>query len=144
MNVITLGTFDLFHVGHVRLLERCRLLSGPGQVTVGLNSDAFVTRYKGRRPVIGYDDRAAVLEACRHVDAVVANDQNPSASAVILASQAEAIVVGNDWEGRDYSGQLGLPKHWFRDAGIRIIYVPYTEGVSSTSIRAAVLARVDL
>lgn len=135
MNVVTLGTFDLFHVGHVRLLERADML---GRVTVGLNTDEFVTRYKGRPPVIRYNDRAEVLRACRYVAEVVPNDQRPSAAALILAAGADVIVVGDDWQGRDYMGQLGLEAGWPERVGIEIVYLPRTPGVSTTQIRALV------
>ncbi len=59
MNVITLGTFDLFHLGHLKLLKRCRDFAGEhGVVTVGLNTDEFITRYKGKPPVMSYEERA--------------------------------------------------------------------------------------
>jgi glycerol-3-phosphate cytidylyltransferase len=137
--VVTLGTFDLFHAGHVRLLERC---AGIGQrVVVGLNTDEFVTRYKGRPPVVAYEDRAAVLRACRYVDGVLPNDQaDGSAADVIERSGADAIVVGSDWQGRDYLGQLGITDDWVRARGIGILYLPYTEGISTTRIRAGMAA----
>ena len=103
MNVLTLGTFDLFHAGHVALFRRCRNLAGSGgRVIVGLNTDEFVERYKGAPPVIGYVDREAVIEACVHVDCVLPNDQpDGTAAAVIEESGADIIVVGSDWQDRD-------------------------------------------
>jgi glycerol-3-phosphate cytidylyltransferase len=136
VTVLTLGTFDLFHAGHVNLLRRCRELGSP--VVVGLNSDAFVERYKGRPPVIGYTGRAAVVAACRYVDAVVANDQpNGSAWALIAELRPAAIVVGDDWADRDYLGQLGVEPRDLDDIGARVVFVPYTQGISSSAIRAA-------
>src|SRR4051812_2134643 len=74
MIVATAGTFDLFHAGHANLLRRCRWLAGEdGEVVVILNLDEFVEAYKGRRPVVAYQDRAAVLRALRDVDVVVPN-----------------------------------------------------------------------
>ena len=141
MNVLTLGTFDLFHAGHVRLLERCRLLAGTGQVVVALNQDEFVERYKGRAPVISYRDRAIVVRACRYVDSVAVNPQEaPGDSIATLLSRTptDAIVIGSDWRDRDYLGQTGLSQPDLDALGIIVIYVPYTEGISSSRIREAV------
>lgn len=132
MIVLTLGTFDLFHVGHVRLLARCADI---GPTTVGLNTDGFVTIYKGRPPIIPYADRREVLLACRYVDAVVANDQQPSAADVIDGIAPDVIVVGSDWEHRDYPAQLGLTQEWLDQRGIEVRFVSYTDGVSSSLIR---------
>lgn len=136
MRVLTLGTFDLFHRGHVQLLARCAALADGGRVIVGLNTDAFVREYKGRPSVVSFADRAAVLLACRYVDDVIANGRD--AKPAILASKAQAIVVGDDWKERDYLGQLGVTQAWLDRQAIRIVYVPYTQGISSTEIRARV------
>lgn len=137
--VITLGTFDLFHAGHVRLLHRCANLGD--RVIVGLNTDEFVERFKGRRPVVPYDGRAEVLNACRYVSRVVPNDQaDGSALGVIADSGADLIVVGSDWENRDYLGQLGVPADWLQARGIGVVFLPYTEGVSTTAIREVLSA----
>lgn len=134
MTVLTMGTFDLFHVGHVRLLERCAAL---GQVVVGLNTDDFVTRYKGRPPVMRYEERKVVLEACRYVHRVLPNAQaTGSAADVIERSGASAIVVGSDWQSKDYLGQIGVAPAWIEERGIRIVYLPYTDGISTSDIRA--------
>ena len=136
MRVLTLGTFDLFHSGHVNLLRRCRDIAGAGVVTVGLNTDEFVARFKGRPPVINYEDRRAVVEACCHVDEVLPNAQaNGTAFDVIALAHPNVIVVGSDWQNRDYCGQLGVSQEWFDDHGIRIMFVPYTAGISTTDIR---------
>jgi len=137
MRVLTLGTFDLFHAGHVRLLERCRALAGPtGSVVVGLNRDAFVTRFKGRPPVIPYTGRAEVLRACRHVDLVMENGGDEDCRPTVIRAAPEMIVVGSDWLERDYLGQTNLTGDWLQDRAIALCFVPYTAGVSSSAIRA--------
>ena len=133
---MTLGTFDLFHVGHVNLLRRC---ADMGRVIVGLNTDEFVRRYKGRTPVIAYEDREAVLRACRYVSDVRPNAQPKGSAWQLIASvNPDIIAVGSDWADRDYLGQLGIEA---RDLGaIRIVFLPYTNDVSSTAIRARLAA----
>ena len=72
--VYTGGTFDLIHSGHVEFLKACRRLAGnSGRVIVSLNSDAFIEAYKGRRPVMSFDERATVLRELRSVDQVIEN-----------------------------------------------------------------------
>jgi len=139
MIVLTLGTFDLFHYGHVRLLLRCRGLAGPsGKVIVALNPDAFVEQFKGRRPVLSYEDRKEVLEACRYVDKVVANDGGADSKPVITRVRPDLIVVGDDWKHRDYYAQLSVTEAWLEQQDIRVIYVPYTSTISSSQIRTTV------
>lgn len=140
MNVITLGTFDLFHSGHVQLLKRCREIAGAdGKVVVALNSDKFVEAFKKKTPVVAFRERRLVVEACRYVDRVTYNDQDglevTSAAETIEGAAADAIVVGSDWRDRDYLGQLGITQEWLDKRGIYVIYVPYTQGISSTAIR---------
>lgn len=135
MNVLTMGVFDLFHRGHVRLLSRCRALAGEGSVTVGLNTDEFTERYKGSRPVVSYADRRAVLEACRYVDTVIPNAQpDGSARDVIEDSGAQLIVVAG-WRDKDYLGQIGVSQDWLDERDVWVLHIPYTDGISTTEIK---------
>lgn len=135
MRVLTLGTFDLPHAGHVALFARCRSLAGPGgAVIVGLNTDGFVQRYKGAPPVMPYPDREAVISSIRHVDAVVPNDQTDgSARDVIEGVVPDIIAVGWDWRSRDYLEQLGIDAAYLADRRIRVVYLPYTPGIAGSS-----------
>lgn len=138
MNVLTLGTFDVFHTGHVNLLRRCREIAGGGRVTVALNSDEFIVAFKHHAPVIPFHDRLTVLGACRYVDWVTANSQTGAGSSsapTIDFTKPEVIVVGSDWEGRDYLGQLGITQDYLNARSIEVRFVPYTQGISSTAIR---------
>lgn len=139
MRVLTLGTFDLFHTGHVNLLRRCRWMAGEsGTVLVGLNTDSFVERYKGAPPVIAYADRYRVLMACRYVDGVVPNEQpDGSIRDVIGATEPDVIVVGSDWQDRDYHAQIGMTADELAARGIRVAYAPYTPDISTSAIKAA-------
>ena len=134
--VYTGGTFDLFHIGHVRLLQRCRGLAGDSIVVVSLNTDEFITAYKGRPPTIAYRDRCEVLAACRYVDRVVENVGGADSKPAIDDVRPDIIAVGSDWEGRDYHAQMSFTQEWLDERGIRLVYLPYTEGVSSSAIRA--------
>lgn len=134
--VYTGGTFDLFHVGHVNLLGKCREVAGPtGKVVVSLNTDEFILKYKGRLPVYGYQDRKQILLACRYVDVVVQNIGNEDSRPAIDFVKPDYIVVGSDWVAKDYHKQMCFTQAWLDCSGISLVYVPYTKGVSTTEIR---------
>ena len=136
MKVYTGGTFDLFHAGHANLLRQCRLLAGTGPVVVALNTDEFIAAYKGRPPVVSYDDRAAVLAACRYVNQVVPNTGGADSRPAIEAVSPDLIVIGSDWATRDYHAQMGFTQAWLDERGIALCYVPYTPGISTTDLKA--------
>lgn len=136
--VLTLGTFDLFHWGHVNLLARCRMLAGrEGLVVVALNPDEFIEQYKGRPPVIPYHGRLSVLAACKYVDRVVCNYGGADSKPIIEAVGPDIIAVGDDWAHKDYYGQLRVTPLWLEERNIRIEYLPYTREISSSLIRTA-------
>ena len=130
--VYTGGTFDLFHSGHVELLRRCAEM---GSVVVSLNTDEFIEAYKGRKPVISYEERAKVLDACRYVDRVVPNIGGNDSRIAIDLVKPDLIVIGSDWARRDYHAQMSFTQEWLDDRGIGLCYVPYTRGISTTDIK---------
>lgn len=135
--VYTGGTFDLFHPGHVNLLRQCRKIAGEdGSVCVALNTDEFVEAYKGKRPVMSYQERSAVLRASRYVDYVVENLGGTDSLPTISSVRPDFIVVGSDWATKDYYKQMGFSQKWLDVMGITLVYVPYTEAISSTKIKA--------
>lgn len=130
--IYTGGTFDLFHAGHVELLRRCAEL---GSVVVSLNTDEFIEAYKGRKPVISYEERAKVLDACRYVDRVVPNIGGNDSRIAIDLVKPDLIVIGSDWAQRDYHAQMSFNQEWLDERGIGLCYVPYTRGISTTDIK---------
>jgi glycerol-3-phosphate cytidylyltransferase len=133
LRVYTGGTFDLFHAGHVRLLARCAEL---GAVTVALNTDEFIEEYKGKPPVMRFDERREVLESCKFVDEVVANIGGADSRPTIEMVKPDLIVIGSDWATRDYYKQMQFDQFWLDQRGIGMCYIPYTSGISSTDIKA--------
>jgi glycerol-3-phosphate cytidylyltransferase len=136
--VYTGGTFDLYHAGHARFLRRCHEL---GSVTVSLNTDDFIEEYKGKPPVLSYADRAEVLLSTRYVDQVVPNSGGPDSRIAIEAVEPDIIAIGSDWARRDYYTQMAFDQDWLDDRGIALIYIPYTQGISSTAIKERMLFR---
>ena len=91
--VLTYGTFDLFHPGHVQLLKRARELGT--RLVVGLSTDEF-NALKGKKSVMSFEDRKAVLEACRYVDEVFAEDDWDSWSEFRTLAPKELQILGDD------------------------------------------------
>ena len=134
--VYTGGTFDLFHSAHVRFLKACRRLAGQdGQVVVALNTDAFIQAYKGKLPVMTFDERKEVLLGCRYVDAVIPNVAGADSKPSIEQVMPDLIVIGDDWARKDYYAQMQFTREWLDQMDIQLVYVPYTPGISTTDLK---------
>jgi len=131
--IYTGGTFDLFHSGHVNLLRRCSQLGDV--VVVSLNTDEFIEGYKGKPPVLSYQDREAVLKSCKYVDQVIPNVGGSDSKIAIELVQPDYIAIGSDWIKKNYYEQMGFTQDWLDERGIGLIYVPYTKNISSTNIK---------
>lgn len=128
--ILALGTFDLPHAGHVAFLERCALF---GDLWVALNTDEFASRYK-RPTICSLEERRRVVAAWRFVEHVIVNEGGEDAKPAIEKSRPNAIAHGDDWQGDSLLKQLGVTREWLRERHIGMLYLPYTEGVSSTEI----------
>lgn len=133
LTIYTGGTFDLYHSGHANFLARCAEL---GRVIVSLNTDEFIEAYKGKAPVISYEERRAVLLSCRSVSDVIPNFGGADSKPAIEMTSPDIVAIGSDWARRDYYSQMGFTQDWLDDRGISLIYIPYTAGISSTAIKA--------
>lgn len=127
------GTFDLFHAGHVNFLKHCKKISD--KVIVSLNSDDFIERYKGKKPIISYDDRRSVLMSCKYVDDVIENKNGEDSKPTILSVNPSFIVIGDDWAKKDYYKQMNFTQDWLDENDITLIYIPYKNGISSSEIK---------
>ena len=137
LKVYTGGSFDLFHSGHARFLERCKTLAGAdGEVIVSLNTDEFIKEYKGKGLVMNYEERKSVLLSCRYVDDVVPNLGGANSCLAIELVKPDLVVIGSDWARRDYYSQMGFDQDWLDERGIGLAYIPYTQGISSTDIKS--------
>lgn len=137
--VLTMGTFDTLHPGHLYLFEQCKRIAGEGgKVTVTVNTDAFVAKYKGRPPIQSEDDRMAMVAAVRHVDEVYFLNQQ-DAKPAIEAIHPDFIVIGMDWAPpKDYYGQLMVTPSWLYELGIGLIYLDRLGDHSSTNLKARI------
>lgn len=122
--VITYGTFDMFHVGHLRLLKRMAELGE--RTIVGVSTDAFNER-KGKKALIPFEERKEIIESLRFVDLVIPEeDWNQKVSDIQLYG-VQTFVMGDDWQGRFDS----LKPY------CEVIYLERTSGVSSTELRGS-------
>ena len=98
MRVITFGTFDVFHVGHLNILESARQRGT--HLTVGVSSDALNLDKKGRLPIYTQRDRLRIIKALGCVDAVFVEESLEAKSQYLREHEADILVMGNDWEGK--------------------------------------------
>ncbi len=126
----TTGVYDLFHIGHLTLLRNAKGLCD--KLIVGVTVDELVL-YKGKQAMIPYSDRAEIVRSIKYVDAVVPQyDMDKLAACKKLG--ASLLFVGDDWYGTEKWEKY---EEDFSNAGIRIVYFPYTRGISSTKITEA-------
>lgn len=120
--VITYGTYDLLHWGHVRLLKRAKALGD--YLIVALSTDE-INEFKGKKAYHNYEERKMMLEALRYVDLVIPEADWEQKRDDIVKYHVDVFAIGDDWEGKfDYLNEL-----------CEVVYLPRTEGVSTTKIK---------
>lgn len=126
----TTGVYDLFHIGHLNLLKNAKGICD--KLIVGVTVDELVA-YKGKQSMIPFEDRIEIVRSCRYVDAAVPQ-YNMDKLEACKKLNANILFVGDDWYGTEkwinYEDD-------FSKEGIKIIYFPYTKGISSTKITEA-------
>ncbi|MBW7986561.1 glycerol-3-phosphate cytidylyltransferase [Lactobacillus helveticus] len=121
--VITYGTFDLLHYGHVRLLKRAKELGD--YLIVGLSTDEFNELKKHKEAYNTYPERKYILEAIRYVDKVIPEKDWDQKIDDIKKYDVDTFVMGSDWEG----------KFDFLKPYCKVVYLPRTPGISTTKIK---------
>ena len=130
--VLTIGTFDLLHVGHLELFRYGNQL---GSLRVGINSDEFVLGYKGRRPVQDFIIRAYNVMSYGNTHFIYKNET--AGFDLIDEVKPDVLLIGMDWHERDYFSQIGVTAQYFNDNNIVMVYAPRTTGVSTSTLRGA-------
>jgi choline-phosphate cytidylyltransferase/glycerol-3-phosphate cytidylyltransferase len=122
MRVITFGTYDIFHVGHVNIIERAKLHGD--HLIVGVSSDKLNISKKGRPPVYCEDDRQHIIRSMRCVDDVFLEESLELKADYIKYYNADILIMGDDWQGKfDHLKDI-----------CQVIYLPRTPSVSTTEI----------
>lgn len=121
--IITYGTFDILHYGHINLLKRAKALGD--YLIVGLSTDEF-NSIKNKKAYYSFEDRKAMLEACRYVDLVIPETSWEQKTQDIQTYHADIFVMGDDWKG----------KFDFLKEFCEVIYFPRTVGISTSKIKS--------
>ncbi len=125
----TTGVFDLFHIGHLNILRRAK--EQCDYLIVGVSTDELVKDYKNKTPIIPFNERIEIVSSIKYVDKVV-----PQTSMDKLKAQKElgfdALFHGSDWKGSEMYDKIVKD---FSALGVDVVFLPYTNGVSSTLIR---------
>ena len=120
--VITFGTFDVLHVGHIRVLNRSAALGD--RLVVGVSSDALNFSKKGRNPVFSQDERVEIISSLKVVDEVFVEESLEQKREYVTAYGADILVMGDDWSGKfDFLNDI-----------CQVVYLPRTPSVSTTAI----------
>lgn len=120
--VLTYGTYDLLHVGHINLLKRARELGD--YLIVGLSSDEF-NQIKSKKAYHSYNDRKLIIESLRFVDKVIPEYRWEQKIDDVVRNKVDIFVMGDDWTG----------KFDFLSEYCQVIYLPRTIGISTTKIK---------
>ena len=126
----TTGVYDMFHVGHLNVLETAK--QHCDYLIVGVSTDSLVEKYKNKVPIIPFDDRCRIVSALTCVDKVVAQKSRDKI-AQYEEIKYDLMFVGDDWKGSEIFTTL---EKYLNNAGAQIVYLPYTPSVSSTKFKA--------
>ena len=133
----TTGVFDMFHIGHLNILrkakEKCDYL------IVGVSTDELCSSYKGKEPIIPFEERKAIVEAIKYVDEVRPQEDRDKFAAWQRIG-FDIMFVGDDWKGKPLFAEL---EKRFLDVGVTIEDFPYTQGTSATILREKILKQDD-
>ena len=122
--VITYGTFDLLHYGHINLLRRAKSLGD--YLVVGLSTDEFNNKEKNKECYFDYENRKLLLDAVRYVDLVIPEENWEQKISDIQKYNIDVFVIGDDWKGKfDY----------LKDSGVEVVYLPRTKEISTSKIK---------
>ncbi|MDO6619993.1 adenylyltransferase/cytidyltransferase family protein [Shewanella sp. 6_MG-2023] len=122
MKIITFGTFDMFHIGHLNILERAK--EQGDRLIVGVSSDALNFSKKSRNPICDEDARMRIVSALKCVDEVFLEESLALKAEYIQRYQADCLIMGDDWAGKfDHFSDL-----------CKVIYLPRTPAISTTQL----------
>lgn len=125
----TTGVFDMFHIGHLNILKRAK--ENCDYLIVGVSTDELVKSYKNKIPVIPFEERAAIVNAIKYVDQVVPQINRNKIDA-FNKIKFDVMFVGDDWKGSELFSEV---ETYLNSHGAKIIYFPYTQGISSSILR---------
>ncbi len=129
----TSGVYDMFHIGHLNILQRAKDLCET--LVVGVTTDELCYTRKNKYPIICQDNRKAIVGAIRYVDKVVDQTDMDKLN-MVKTLGAEAVFVGSDWKGTPAWDKY---EKEFAQLGCTVVYLDHTDGISSTILREKIL-----
>lgn len=130
--VYTSGTWDLFHIGHLNILEKSAALGD--RLIVGVSSDELIYSYKGIKPVIPFEQRMRIVEAIGVVSKVIRQDVLTDIRQ-LKEYNVDIVTIGDDWKNKYLEGL-----EWMKSQPDKqVVYLPYTGGISTTSIKKIII-----
>lgn len=124
----TTGVFDMFHIGHLNILKRAK--EQCDFLIVGVSTDELVQDYKHKTPIIPFEERCSIVEAIKYVDKVV--PQTTMDKKVAYEQyKFNALFHGSDWQNSDMYNKIEIE---MKILGVEVVFLPHTEGISSTII----------
>ena len=133
----TTGVFDMFHIGHLNILRRAK--EQCDYLIVGVSTDELVENDKHKHPIIAFKDRCAIVEAIRFVDKVVPQ-YNKNKFGAWEQLHFDKMFVGSDWKN---TPQWMAFEKQFTPVGVEIIYLPHTDGISSSLLRTKIAPKTS-
>lgn len=132
IRVFTSGSFDLFHIGHLNILERSAALGD--ELIVGVSTDELIQHYKGMPPIIPFEQRFRIISSLKCVTKAV-KQVKLTEVAQLQREDIDIVTIGDDWENKYLEGLEWMKKQ----PGKKVVYFPYTPGVSTTSIKKRII-----
>ena len=131
----TAGVYDMFHIWHLNVIkkakENCKFL------IVGVSTDEVVLKNKNKKPIVPYNDRFAIVESIRYVDKVIPQTRYDIEGKIQIVkdNNIDVMFVGSDWQGTE---KWNLLENELKKLGCDVVYLPHTDGISSTLLREKV------
>ena len=132
IRVFTSGSFDLFHIGHLNILERSAALGD--ELIVGVSTDELIQHYKGMQPIIPFEQRFRIISSLKCVTKAV-KQVKLTEVAQLQREDIDIVTIGDDWINKYLEGL-----EWMKQQpGKEVVYFPYTPDVSTTSIKKKII-----
>lgn len=131
----TAGVYDMFHIGHLNIIKNAKSLCD--YLIVAVSTDEVVEQNKHKKTIIPFADRVKIVEAIRYVDKVVPQDSYDIDGKIKAAidNKIDVMFVGDDWKGTEKWNRI---EEKLNTIGVKLIYLPHTDGISSSMLREIV------
>ena len=128
----TAGVYDMFHIGHLNVIKNAKALCD--YLIVAVSTDEVVKQNKHKKTIIPFADRVKIVEAIRYVDKVVPQESYDVDAKITAAldNKINVMFVGDDWKGTEKWDQI---EEKLNAIGVKVVYLPHTDGISSTMLR---------